>query len=103
MYNFNEIGIDKIKLVSFDIKLTNLNDLYKHKNTTISDSDLYKRKFSIDDEIVEIGAIFISDSIFKLNIGIRKEKMGNTIPYQTIEINPAKILFGENINNISNK
>lgn len=103
MYNFNEIGIDKIKLVSFDIKLTNLNDLYKHKNTTISDSDLYKRKFSIDNEIVEIGAIFISDSIFKLNIGIRKEKMGNTIPYQTIEINPAKILFGENINNISNK
>lgn len=102
MYNFNEVGIDKIKLVSFDIKLTNLNDLYKHKNSTISDSDLFKREFIINDQIVEVGTIFISDSIFKLNIGIRKEKSGNTRPYQTIEINPAKILFGENINNISN-
>ena len=101
MYNFNRVGIDKIKLVSFDIKLTNLNDLYKHNNITISDSNLYKREFIVNDEIVEIGTILISDRLFKLNIGVRREKSGNMIPYQTIEINPAKVLYGENINNIS--
>ena len=101
MYNFNKVGIDKIKLVSFDIKLVNLNDLYKHNNITISDSNLYKREFIVNDEIVEIGTILISDRLFKLNIGVRREKSGNMIPYQTIEINPAKVLYDENINNIS--
>lgn len=97
--DFNTVGIDRIKLVCFDIQIVNLYKLYN--SAEILESTIYKREFLINDGVVELGPIFIKDSMFKLNVGIRMTKVGEKIPYQILEINPAKIIYGSNINNIN--
>ena len=96
---FNTVGIDRIKLVCFDINIVNLNKLYT--GAEILESTMYKREYRIDDQVIELGTIFIRDPLFKLNAGVRITKVGSKIPYQILEINPSKIIYGSNINNIN--
>lgn len=95
------VGIDKIKLVKFPIEIVNIDKLYDKFNVSISESDLYKRDFIINEKIISLGSIVINDDIFKLIIGIKKINVNTFIPYQVLEVNPAAILYGSNIKNIN--
>ncbi|SCK01424.1 Uncharacterised protein [uncultured Clostridium sp.] len=95
------VGIDKMKLVQFPIELVNIDKLYNKCNVSISESDLYRRDFIINEETVSLGSIVINDDIFKLIIGIKKINVNTFVPYQVLEVNPAAILYGSNIKNIN--
>lgn len=95
------VGIDKIKLVQFPLEIVNIDKLYNKCNVSISGSDLYRRDFIINNETISLGSIVINDDMFKLIIGIKKVNINTFVPYQVIEANPAAILYGSNIKNIS--
>lgn len=95
------VGIDKIKLVQFPIEIVNIDKLYNKCNVSISESDLYRRDFIINEKIISLGSIVINDDIFKLIVGIKKINVNTFVPYQVLEVNPAAILYGSNIQNIS--
>ena len=98
-FNFNEIGIDKLILKSLNPTIINFNKLLSNKNVRIIET-YYKRNFYIDGSLKEIGELEIHDSIFFLRIGIKKIG-ANLIEYEKLEINPAKIIHGINVNNIN--
>lgn len=95
------VGIDKIKLVQFPLEIVNIDKLYNKCNVSISGSDLYRMDFIINNETISLGSIVINDDMFKLIIGIKKVNINTFVPYQVIEANPAAILYGSNIKNIS--
>ncbi|WP_288222556.1 hypothetical protein [uncultured Clostridium sp.] len=95
------VGVDKMKLVQFPIEIVNIDKLYNKCNVSISESDLYRRDFIINEETVSLGSIVINDNMFKLIIGIKKINVNTFVPYQVLEVNPATILYGSNIKNIN--
>lgn len=95
------VGIDKMKLIQFPIEIVDINKLYNKCNVSISESDLYRRDFIINNKTISLGSIVINDDMFKLIIGIKKINVNSFVPYQVLEINPSTILYKFNIQNIS--
>lgn len=100
-YNLNKIGLDKMKLKDIPIKILSKDMLFSRSNVTISEVDLYKRDYQIAGEIVSIGNIVINDSLFMLKLGRKQIGFNAFTNYQIIDFNPAAIIHGSNVKNIS--
>lgn len=99
-FNFNEIGIDKLILKSLNPVIVDLNKLISNKNVRIIKT-INKRKYNVNGEEIEIGDIEIKDKYFFLRLSLKNSTLFEDNEYEKLEINPAKILFGHNVNNVN--
>lgn len=96
--NENIIGIDRLVLCSIKIRSVDWSKLNSSPNTAVKQAvDKYRREVS---ECV-IKNITIIGNHYRLEIGVATNKAGVINEYEKLEINPAAVLYGNNLINIS--